>query len=70
MRSSQAEKKGKTRIYLKDLNGFNESMNSYMALSLVATDLSSRQQEIALKIFKTGRLKKRKRTDDNISFSN
>lgn len=46
----------------KDLNGFNESMNSYMALSLVATDLSSRQQEIALKIFKTGRLKNRNKS--------
>ena len=50
-------KKGTTGIYLKDLNGFNESINSFLALSMVTINLTSKQQELALKIFRTGRHK-------------
>ena len=50
---------GTTGIYLRDLNGFNESINSYLALSMATSNLTSKQQEIALKIFKTGRHKNR-----------
>ena len=50
-------KKGTTGIYIRDLNGFNESINSYLALSMATGKLTSKQQETALKIFKTGRHK-------------
>lgn len=50
-------KKGTTGIYLRDLNGFNESINSFLALSMATNNLTSKQQELALKIFKTGRHK-------------
>ena len=50
--------KGTTGIYLRDLDGFNKSMNSYLALSLATrSKLTKKQQETAIKIFKTGRLK-------------
>lgn len=54
-------KKGTTGIYLRDLNGFNESINSYLALSMATSNLTSKQQETALKIFKTGRHKRGKK---------
>lgn len=58
---SKDPKNGLTGIYIKDLKSLNQSMNSYLALSMVADSLTSSQQEIALKIFKTGRLKNRKK---------
>ncbi len=54
-------KKGTTGIYLRNLNGFNESRNSYLALSMATSKLTSKQQETALKIFKTGRHKSEKK---------
>lgn len=45
--------KGLTGIYLKDLNSFNESINSFLALSMVTSKLSKRQQDEVLKIFST-----------------
>lgn len=48
---------GTTGIYIRDLNSFNESINSYLALSMATSKLTTKQQEIALKIFKTGRHK-------------
>jgi|SRR5690606_9736023 len=53
--------KGTTGIYLRDLNGFNKSINSYLALSMATSKLTSKQQETALKIFKTGRHKSEKK---------
>lgn len=50
-------KQGTTGIYLRDLNGFNESINSYLALSMATSNLTNKQQEIVLKILKTGRHK-------------
>jgi hypothetical protein len=50
-----------TGIYLRDLNGFNKSINSYLALSIATSKLTSKQQETALKIFKTGRHKSGKK---------
>jgi hypothetical protein len=58
---SKKPNNGTTGIYLKDLNSLNQSMNSYLALSMVADCLSSSQQEIALEIFKTGRHKNLKK---------
>jgi hypothetical protein len=49
--------KGTTGIYIRDLNSFNESINSNLALSMATSKLTIQQQEIALKIFKTGRHK-------------
>lgn len=48
-------KKGPTGIYLRGLNSFNESINSYLALSMVTESLTIKQQELVLRIFKTGR---------------
>lgn len=53
--------KGTTGIYLRDLNGLNKSINSYLALSMATSKLTSKQQETALKIFKTGRHKSGKK---------
>lgn len=50
---------GTTGLYLRDLNGFNKSFNSYLALSMSTSHLTLHQQALALKIFKTGRSKKR-----------
>lgn len=47
-----------TGIYIRALNGFNESLNSHLALSLSTSKLTASQQELALKIFKTVRSKK------------
>lgn len=52
--------KGTTGIYLRDLNGFNNSTNSYLALSMETSKLTSKQQETVLKIFKTVRHKNQK----------
>lgn len=49
--------KGTTGIYLKDLNSFNESINSSLALSMATGKLTKGQQELTLKIFATGRHK-------------
>ncbi len=54
-------KKSTTGIYLRDLNGFNESINSYLALSITTGNLTNKLQETALKIFKTGRHKSGKK---------
>jgi len=54
-------KKGTTGIYIRALNGFNESINNYLALSMATGTLTSKQQETALKIFKTGRHKSGKK---------
>ena len=43
--------KGLTGIYLKDLNSFNESINSSLALSMATSTLSKKQQATGLKIF-------------------
>ncbi len=56
---SKEPKKGMTGIYLKDLDGFNKSINSYLALSMATSNLTSKQQAIALRIFRTGRHKDR-----------
>lgn len=47
-----------TGIYLKDLRSFNKSINSYLALSMETDKLTKQQQEVVLKIFRTGRRKK------------
>lgn len=47
-----------TGIYLRDLESFNKSINSYLALSMETDKITKQQQEIVLKIFRTGRLKK------------
>lgn len=52
-------KKGVTGINLRDLNGFNKSMNSYLSLSLSTSNLTESQQALVLKIFDTGRLIKK-----------
>ncbi len=57
---TKAPYKGKTGIYIKDLDGFNESINGYLSLTMATTTLTSEQQEMALKIFKTGRHKQNK----------
>ncbi|WP_437921618.1 hypothetical protein [Sphingobacterium sp. LRF_L2] len=54
---SKDPRKGTTGIYIRDMNGFNESINGYLALSMATFNLTSKQQETALKIFKTGRVK-------------
>lgn len=54
---AQDPEHGITGIYLRDLNGYNQSMNSYLALSMATGNLTKQQQEIALKIFRSGRLK-------------
>jgi hypothetical protein len=54
---SKYSSKGVTGIYIRDLKGFEPSMNSYLALSMTTTNLTKTQQEIALKIFKTARHK-------------
>src|SRR5688572_20663442 len=48
-------KNGLTGIYLKDLKGFNESINSYLALSMATSDLTKQQQDSVLKIFSSVR---------------
>ncbi len=47
-------------IYVRDLGGFNKSMNSSLALSLGAGNLTPHQTEIALEIFATVKYKKEK----------
>jgi len=51
------QNKGTTGIYIRDLNGFSKSINSYLALSMATSNLTSQHRETALKIFKTGRHK-------------
>ena len=46
-------KEGTTGIYLEDLNGFNNSLNGYLALSMATSNLTMRQQDTVLKIFST-----------------
>ena len=50
-------KNGRTGIYIKDLNSYNESINSFLALSMTSRNLTYEQQEAAIRIFKTGRPK-------------
>ena len=42
-----------TGIFLMNLNDFNESMNSFTALSMATSNLTKRQQDSVLKIFST-----------------
>jgi hypothetical protein len=49
--------KGTTGIYIRDLNRFSKSVGNYLALSMATSKLTMQQQEIALKIFRTGRRK-------------
>lgn len=51
-------KKGITGVYLRDLYSYNASINNGLALSMSADELTKKQQEMVLKIFKTGRHKK------------
>jgi len=50
-------KNGRTGIYIKDLNSYKESINGSLALSMTSRNLTYKQQETALMIFKTGRPK-------------
>jgi hypothetical protein len=50
--------RGMTGIYLKDLNGFNESINGYLALSLTTNHLTKEQQDTVTKIFSTVKFNK------------
>jgi hypothetical protein len=43
--------KGITGIYLQNLNGFNKSINSSLALSMSTSSLTKQQQDSVLKIF-------------------
>lgn len=45
-------------LYLKNLNEFKESINSYLALSIRADGLNSKERKVALKILRTYKLKK------------
>ena len=54
---SKNPKEGTTGIYIRDLDSFNKSINGYLALSMATGNLSIKQQEIALNIFKTVRHK-------------
>lgn len=54
---SKDTQKGRTGIYIRALNGFNKSINSHLALSMETSNLTRKQQETALEIFKTGRHK-------------
>lgn len=47
---------GLTGIYIKDLNSYNQSIKSSLALSMTAGDLTKQQQELALRIFETARI--------------
>jgi hypothetical protein len=40
-------------LYAKNLNGFNKSINSYLALSIVASELNARETEIACEILRS-----------------
>lgn len=53
--------KGRTGIYLRDLKSFNELINSYLALSIATSKLTAEQQELVIKIFKTGRPKNKQK---------
>ena len=53
-------KVGRTGIYLLDLDSYDESLNSSLALSMSTGNLSKKQQELVLNIFKTGRPVKKK----------
>ena len=43
--------KGMTGIYIKDLNGFNKSINSFLALSMATSQITKQQQDSIVKIF-------------------
>jgi len=45
--------KGLTGIFLQNLGGYNKSINSHPALSMVTSSLTKRQQDSVLKIFST-----------------
>lgn len=50
--------KGITGIYLRDLNGFDNNVNSYLALSMATSNLTKGQQDMVLKVFSTLKIKK------------
>jgi hypothetical protein len=54
---SKNSQKGTTGIYIKDLNSFNKTLNNYKALSIATSNITPRQQELALKIFESVRHK-------------
>ncbi len=45
-------------LYAKNLSGFNKSINSYLALSIDASDLSTEETEIAYEILRSCKLQK------------
>lgn len=46
-----------TGIYIKDLGSFNRTIKNYLALSMSTKNLTQKQKELVLKIYKTGRKK-------------
>jgi hypothetical protein len=52
---SKDPKKGTTGIYIKDIRVIEQSLRADLALSMATSNLTQQQQEIALKIFETGR---------------
>lgn len=49
--------KGFVGVYLHEVNGFDESKNNYLSISIGAYCLTMAQQELVIKILKTGRHK-------------
>jgi hypothetical protein len=47
---------GTTGIYLKDLDGYSEGINSFLALGLSISGITKQDQEKLVAVFKTGRL--------------
>ena len=55
---TQSPLKKTAGIYIRDIKGFNKSINNYLALSMFTSNLTQEQQEIAIKILLTGRRRK------------
>jgi hypothetical protein len=53
---------GLTGLYLKDLDSYNKSINSSLALSMSTLALTKKQQELVIKIFETVRVIKKNKT--------
>jgi len=52
---AEEPEKGQTGIYLKDLNSYNKSLNSWKALSMSVSGISKSDQEILIEIFRNGK---------------
>ncbi len=50
-------REGATGLYIRELTQSNKLINSYLALSVFATNLTSPQQELVKEIYKTARLR-------------